>query len=153
MATVLSAGSVRLTRTVKLDCVLGTLVWSTVRVRLQDAVDGVGVGVGVGVDVGLGVGVGVGVGVAVRVGVGVGLGVGVAVGVGVALGVGVAVGVGVGVGVGVVIGRIEGSGTAIFSASAQRKLVKATAIVEKHAKKRRIGLGGVEKSQCIIPLS
>src|SRR6266513_509459 len=48
LAIVLSAGSVRLTSTVKLDCVLGTLVWSTVRDRLQDAVDGVGVGVGVG---------------------------------------------------------------------------------------------------------
>ena len=30
LATVLSAGSVTLTSTVKLDCVLGTLVWSIV---------------------------------------------------------------------------------------------------------------------------
>src|SRR6266480_4475259 len=88
LAIVLSAGSVTLTSTVKLDCVLGTLVWSIVRDRLQDAVDGVAVGMGVGVGGG-------GVGVVVAVGVGVGGG---GVGVGVAVG-GAAVGVGVGVGV------------------------------------------------------
>src|SRR4029078_11696511 len=91
LAIVLSAGSVRLTNTVKLDCVLGTLVWSIVIDRLQPLT-----GVGVGVDVGVAVGVGVGVGVAVGVGVGVGVG-GRGVGVGVATGVGVALGVGVGV--------------------------------------------------------
>src|SRR6266508_5359811 len=97
LATVLSAGSVTLTSTVKLDCVLGTSVWSIVRDRLQDAFDGVAVGVGGGV--GVAVGVGVGVGVTVGVAVGVGVGVGVAVGAGVGVGVGVAVGLGVGVGV------------------------------------------------------
>src|SRR6266508_5759837 len=51
LATVLSAGSVTLTSTVKLDCVVGTSVWSIVRDRLQDAFDGVAVGVGVGVGV------------------------------------------------------------------------------------------------------
>src|SRR6185312_15788018 len=79
LATVLSAGSVRLTNTVKLDCVLGTLVWSIVIGRLQPLT-----GVGVGVDVGVAVGVGVGVG---RGGVGVGVATGVAVAVGVGVGV------------------------------------------------------------------
>ena len=64
LAIVLSAGSVRLTSTVKLDCVLGTLVWSIVIDRLQDVV-GVVVGVGVGVRVAVGVAVGVAVAVAV----------------------------------------------------------------------------------------
>ena len=109
LAIVLSAGSVTLTRTVKLDCVLGTLVWSIV-ICLWHALPGglVGVGVAVAVAVAVGVAVGVGVGgggVGVRVGVGVGvgvaLGVGVGVGVTVAVGVGVADGVAVGVGVGV----------------------------------------------------
>ena len=81
----------RLTDTVKLDCVLGTLVWSIVIDRLQPLT-----GVGVGVDVGVAVGVGVRVAVGVAVGVGVGVGRG-GVGVGVAAGVAVAVGVGVGV--------------------------------------------------------
>jgi hypothetical protein len=81
---------VTLTSTVKLDCVLETLVWSIVIDRLH-AVAGVVVGVGVGVRVAIGVGVGVGGG-----GVGVGVGVrGVGVGVGVAIGVAVGVGVGV----------------------------------------------------------
>src|SRR5882672_350464 len=88
LATVLSAGSVALTNTVKLDCVLATLVWSIVINRRQ-AVAGVGVGVRVAV--------GVGVGVALEIGVGVGVGVRVAVAV--AVGVGVTVGVGVGVAV------------------------------------------------------
>src|SRR4029077_16936959 len=86
LATVLSAGSVTLTRTVKLDCVLGTLVWSIVICRWHAFPDGLAVGVGGGVAVA----VAVGVGVAVAVGVGVGGG-------GVELGVGVAVGVGAGV--------------------------------------------------------
>src|SRR6266513_5736929 len=90
LATVLSAGSVTLTSTVKLDCVLGTLVWLIVSGRLQPVV-GVVVGVGVGVRVAVGVGVGV------ALGVGVGVGVGVRVAVGVAVGVTVAVGVGVGI--------------------------------------------------------
>src|SRR6266513_635299 len=81
LATVLSAGSVTLTSTVKLDCVLGTLVWLIVSDRLQPVV-------------GVGVGVRVAVGVAVAVAVGVGGG---CVAVGVAVGVGIAVGVGVGV--------------------------------------------------------
>ena len=88
MATVLSAGSVTLTSTVKLVCVLGTRVWFTVICRWHAFPDGLAVGVGVGVAVGVGVVVAVGVG---------GGGVGVGVAVGVALGVGVAVGVGVGV--------------------------------------------------------
>src|SRR5439155_24493344 len=86
LATVLSAGSVTLTNTVKLDCVLGTFVWSIVSDRRQAAP---------GVDVGVAVGVGVGVGVGLAVGVGVGVGVGGG-GVGVTVGVGVAVGVAVG---------------------------------------------------------
>src|SRR6266480_6927432 len=48
LATVLSAGSVTLTSTVKLDCVLGTLVWLIVSDRLQPVVT-VAVGVGVGI--------------------------------------------------------------------------------------------------------
>src|SRR5262249_57140882 len=52
LATVLSAGSVTLTSTVKLDCVLGTLVWSIVIERWHPIV-GVGVGVAVGVGVGV----------------------------------------------------------------------------------------------------
>ena len=95
MATVLSAGSVTFTSSGKLDCVLGTFVWSIVRDRLQDAVDGVAVEVGVGVGEG-------GVGVVVAVGVGVGGG-----GVGVAVGVAAGVAVGVGVGVGVPPGSLK----------------------------------------------
>ena len=107
LATVLSAGSVRLTSTVKLDCVLGTLVWSIVSGRWQATVGpgvGVAVAVGVGVVVGVGVGVGGG-GVGVGVGVGGG-GVGVGVGGG-GVGVGVTIGVPVGVGVGVVVGQLS----------------------------------------------
>src|ERR1700747_2818699 len=89
LATVLSAGSVTLTSTVKLDCVLGTLVWSIVICRWHLLPGGL-------VGVGVAVGVAVAVAVAVAVGVGGG-GVGVDVGLGVAFGVGVAVGVGVGV--------------------------------------------------------
>src|SRR6266446_2595325 len=40
LATVLSAGSERLTSTVKLDCALGTLVWSIVRDRSHAVVGG-----------------------------------------------------------------------------------------------------------------
>src|SRR5438046_8194896 len=87
LASVLSAGSVRLTSTVKLDCVLGTLVWSMVICRWHALPDGVTVGVGVAVAVA----VAVEVGVAVAVGVGGG---GVAVGVGVVVGEGVVVGLG-----------------------------------------------------------
>src|SRR5262245_48314141 len=81
LATVLSAGSVTLTSTVKLDCVLGTKLWFTVICRwhvVPGGLVGVAVGVGVGVLVAVGVGVGggiVGVGVGVRVDVGVGVGV------------------------------------------------------------------------------
>ena len=89
LATVLSAGSVTLTSTVKLDCVLGTRVWFTVICRWHAFPDGLAVGVGVGVAVG--------VGVVVAVGVGVGGGGGVEVGVTVGVTLGVAVGVGVGV--------------------------------------------------------
>src|SRR5882762_7245780 len=96
LATVLSAASVTLTSTVKLDCVLGTRVWFTVICRWHAFPDGLAVGVGVGVGGGGGVGVGVGVGGGGGVGVGVGGGgVGVGVAVGVALGVPVGVGVGV----------------------------------------------------------
>src|SRR5258708_1775520 len=78
LAIVLSAGSVMLTRTVKLVCVPGTLVWSIVICRWHAFPDGVAVGVAVAVGVGVGGGgVGVGVGVAVGVGVVVGVGVGV----------------------------------------------------------------------------
>ena len=90
LAIVLSAGSVTLTSTVKLDCVLGTLVWSIVICRRHAVVGGVGLAVGVGVGVSVGVGVAMGVGVGVGVGVVVGVGVGVALGVAVGVGVGVA---------------------------------------------------------------
>src|SRR5712675_2012647 len=70
LASVLSAGSVTLTSTVKLDCVLGTLVWSIVICLWHAFPDGLVVGVGVGVGR-VGVGVAAGVGVAVGVGVGV----------------------------------------------------------------------------------
>src|SRR4029078_6764176 len=93
LAIVLSAGSVRLTSTVKFDCVLGTLVWSIVICLWHAFPDGVTVAVGVAVAVAVAVAVGVGVGGG-TVGVGVGVGVG---GDGVGVGVGVAVGVGVGV--------------------------------------------------------
>src|SRR5262249_6625807 len=94
LATVLSAGSVTLTSTVKLDCVLGTLVWSIVIDRLQPVTGG---GVAVGVAVGDGEGGG-------KVAVGVGGGGG---GVGVEVGVAVAVAVAVGVGVGVPAGSLK----------------------------------------------
>src|SRR6185503_19338515 len=102
LAIVLSAGSVRLTSTVKFDCVLGTLVWSIVICLWHAFPDGVTVAVGVAVA--LAVAVGVGVAVAVGVGVGggtVGVGVATGVAVAVAVAVGVAVGDAVGVGVGV----------------------------------------------------
>src|SRR4029077_19977496 len=84
LARVLSAGSVTLTSTVKLDCVLGTRVWFTVICRWHVFPDGVAVGVAVGVGVAVAVAVGVGVGCrGVEVGVGVGVTVGVCVGVGV----------------------------------------------------------------------
>src|SRR5581483_8286170 len=70
LAIVFSAGSVMLTSTVKLDCVLGTLVWSMVICLWHAFPVGVPVGVGVG---GGGVAVAVGVGVGVAVGVGVGM--------------------------------------------------------------------------------
>src|SRR5882724_1242380 len=98
LATVLSAGSVRLTSTVKLDCVLGTLVWSMVICRWHAFPAGVPVGVAVAVAVAVALGVAVAVGVGGgTVGVGVGVGVGVAVAVAVGVAVGDAVGVGVGV--------------------------------------------------------
>src|SRR6187200_1181558 len=84
LAIVLSAGSVTFTNTVKLDCVLGTLVWSIVIGRWHVLPDALAVGVAVGVTVAVAVAVAVGVGVGVGgSGVGVGVGVGVAVGVGV----------------------------------------------------------------------
>src|SRR5436190_14674137 len=87
LTIVLSAGSVTFTNTVKLDCVLGTLVWSIVICRWHLLPDGVAVGVAVAVAVADGVGVGVGVGVAVGVAIGVAVAVGVALGVGVGVGV------------------------------------------------------------------
>src|SRR5438045_8602669 len=82
LATVLSAGSVMLTSTVKLDCVPGTFVWSMVICRWHAFPDGLAVGVAVAVAVGVAVAVAVGVvvgGGTVGVGVGVGTGVAVAV--------------------------------------------------------------------------
>src|SRR6266480_3393809 len=87
LATVFSAGSVTFTNTVKLDCVLGTLVWSIVICRWHVLPDGVAVGVAVAVGVGVGVAVAVGVGVGVRVGAGVAVGVAIGVAVGVGVGV------------------------------------------------------------------
>src|SRR5882757_8799656 len=89
LARVLSAGSVRLTSTVKLDCVLGTLVWSMVICLWHAFPDGVTVAVGVAVAVAVAVAVGVAVGGRVGVGVGIGVAVGVADGVAVGVGVGV----------------------------------------------------------------
>src|SRR4029077_13705870 len=86
LARVLSAGSVTLTSTVKLDCVLGTRVWFTVICRWHAFPDGLAVGVAVAVAVAVGVAVGVGAGGG-RVGVGVGVGVGITVAVGVAVAV------------------------------------------------------------------
>jgi hypothetical protein len=71
LATVLSAGSVTLTGTVKFDCVPGTRVWFTVicRWHVFRLLFGVGVAVAVAVAVAVGVGVGGGGGRSCDVGV------------------------------------------------------------------------------------